>query len=257
MLWSLIFSISIDRNEDDDSDDADASPQTQNSNHHSVHKQQVQPQKVVIERNDLPEPQEEPVSNNKFLKSNTKNYSRSDNEQHRNHQHQDVPVKLVKHQNHDAKNHGSHGNDQHHSELPRTQGHIGANNNRLAYGSTFTDFRNMSLKESNKTYAKPVAQMNGSYNHTEDLSNDHDSSLARSNSQRFLKKNKQLKVESPKELVEGTVGTSRPHIDVPGRDSGLTGKNSTYTVSFNAAGQQQQGSNHDSPQADRKSKVKQ
>ena len=114
----------------------------------------------------------------------------------------------------------------------------------------------MSIKEPNKAYAKPVSQMNGSHNHNEDLPNDHDSSLARNNSQRFLKKNKQLKVESPKELGEGTVGTPRPHIDVPGRDNSLSGKNSTYTVSFNAGGQQQQGSNHDSPQADRKSKVK-
>ena len=214
----------------------------------------MQPQKVVIERNDPPEPQEEPVSSNKFLKSNAKNFSKTESHQPRNHQ--DVPVKLVKHQNHDAKHHGNNANDHHHSEASRTSGN--ANSSRQAYGSTFTDFRNMSLKDSNKVaHAKPVSQMNGSHSHNGDFSSDHDSSsLERNNNpQRFLKKNKQLKVESPKDLVEGTVGTPRPHIDVPGRDNGSNGKNSTYTVSFNAAGQQQQGSNHDSPQADRKTKV--
>ncbi len=187
-----------------------------------------------------------------------KNHNKYDNaNQHVQHQHgrgQDVHVKLVKHPNAESKHHGTaNRNNENYHETAKTH-----NNNvdsKQSYGSTFTDFRQMSIKDSSSkaAVAKPMSQVNGSSNHHESAIVQ-DSALEKNNSShRFLKKNKQLKVDSPKDLMDGTIGTPRPHIDVPGKDSGANGKNSTYTVSFNATGQQQ--SQHDSPQADRRGKV--
>lgn len=230
------------RNEDDnDLEHTNVSRVQSNNNYQqSVHKHQAQPQSIGHDRNGhTPGEDSSVAAGNKYLKPSTKNYSKSEAEHH----HQDVPVKLVKHQT--AENKAQ-------SDAPKTSELASTNNNRQqqAYGSTFTDFRNMSLKETSNhkvAFAKPVSQVNGSShsNHNEDFNS----------SQRFLKKTKQLKVESLKGSNEETVDTPRPHIDVPGKQNGLAGKNNTYTVSFNATGQQHQGSSHDTSQADRKPKV--
>lgn len=255
------------RNEDDeeDSDDTEVSQQQQqqhpvhsnsSSNHqnavpHNAVPQPVYPQRVVLEASDDASDELSAGGGGKFLKSPAKNHvspQRNNNP--------DVLVKLVKHQ--DSRLHNHVANDSLHSD-PKANGTVN-NNSRQVYGSTFTDFRNLSLKDSNSSkvaHAKPVSQVNEPHR---DSGSHHDSSsFERSNNpQRFLKKHKHLKVESPGDAVNGA-STPRPHIDVPGRDAGLPGKNNTYTVSFTAGGHDQQqqhaAANHDSAHADRRAKV--
>ena len=106
------------------------------------------------------------------------------------------------------------------------------------YGSTFTDFRNMKLREENLDPDE------------DDRENDRDPPERTSETSKYLRKRDSFKLSSRVDSDDGPqyshFDSPRPNIDVPNKENVVNGvKNATtYTVNFTAAaggGQQSQG----------------